>query len=76
MATQAKMPLSQDTTSTPPLFLAFESGVRTWCLGFTTGAAPRPTPQLLLFEVVPTGGVGSIPHQRTGSRVIVTFGAT
>jgi transposase len=42
MATTAKMHLSQDTTSTPTLFLAFELGVSTWRLGFTTGAAPRP----------------------------------
>jgi transposase len=42
MATNAKRHLSQETTSTPTLFLAFELGVSTWRLGFTTGAAQRP----------------------------------
>jgi transposase len=32
----------QATTPRPTLFLAFELGVTTWTLGFTTGAAPRP----------------------------------
>jgi hypothetical protein len=42
MATKAKMPLSQDTTSPPTLVLACELGVSTWRLGFTTGAAQHP----------------------------------
>jgi len=39
MATKAKTRHKQDTAGTPTLFLAFELGVSTWRLGFTTGAA-------------------------------------
>jgi transposase len=42
MATTARMHLSQETTRMPTLCLAFELGVSTWRLGFTTGAAQRP----------------------------------
>jgi transposase len=34
--------VDQETAFTPTLFLAFELGVHTWKLGFTTGAAQRP----------------------------------
>jgi transposase len=42
MATTATTRGKQETAVTPTLFLAFELGVHTWKLGFTTGAAPRP----------------------------------
>jgi hypothetical protein len=42
MATPAATRTDQATTPRPTLFLAFELGVTTWKLGFTTGAAPRP----------------------------------
>jgi hypothetical protein len=42
MATPATTCLDQATTHQPTLFLAFELGVNTWKLGFTTGAAQRP----------------------------------
>lgn len=42
MATPAATCKDQATTPRPPLFLAFELGVTTWKLGFTTGAAQRP----------------------------------
>ena len=42
MATTATTRVNQETAFTPTLFLAFELGVHTWKLGFTTGAAQRP----------------------------------
>jgi transposase len=42
MATPAATCKDQATTQQPTLFLAFELGVTTWKLGFTTGAAQRP----------------------------------
>ena len=42
MATPAATRMDQATTHQPTLFLAFELGVNTWKLGFTTGAAQRP----------------------------------
>jgi transposase len=42
MATTATTHVHQETACTPTLFLAFELGVNTWKLGFTTGAAQRP----------------------------------
>jgi transposase len=42
MATPAATRMDQATTHQPTLFLAFELGVTTWKLGFTTGAAQRP----------------------------------
>jgi transposase len=42
MATTATTRVKQETAFTPTLFLAFELGVHTWTLGFTTGAAQRP----------------------------------
>jgi hypothetical protein len=42
MATPAATHMDQATTHQPTLFLAFELGVNTWKLGFTTGAAQRP----------------------------------
>jgi transposase len=42
MATTATTRGNQETAFTPTLFLAFELGVNTWTLGFTTGAAQRP----------------------------------
>ena len=42
MATTATTHVHQETACPPPLFLAFELGVNTWQLGFTTGAAQRP----------------------------------
>ena len=42
MATPAAPRTDQATTQRPTLFLAFELGVTTWKLGFTTGAAQRP----------------------------------
>lgn len=42
MATTATTRVKQETAFTPTLFLAFELGVNTWTLGFTTGAAQRP----------------------------------
>jgi transposase len=42
MATAATTCIDQETAFTPTLFLAFELGVNTWKLGFTTGAAQRP----------------------------------
>jgi hypothetical protein len=42
MATPAATPMDQATTHQPTLFLAFELGVNTWNLSFTTGAAQRP----------------------------------
>jgi hypothetical protein len=52
MAITAKRHRSQDSASTPTLVLAFAWGVRTWRLGFTTGAAPPGT----------AGAGGSGPH--------------
>jgi transposase len=42
MATPVGTCKDQATTQRPTLFLAFELGVTTWKLGFTTGAAQRP----------------------------------
>jgi transposase len=42
MATPAATCKDQAMTQQPTLFLAFELGVTTWRLGFTTGAAQRP----------------------------------
>jgi transposase len=42
MATPAATRMDQTTTHRPTLFLAFELGVTTWKLGFTTGVAQRP----------------------------------
>jgi hypothetical protein len=42
MAIPAATCKDQATTHRPTLFLAFELGVTTWKLGFTTGAAQRP----------------------------------
>jgi transposase len=42
MATRAATCIDPQTTHRPTLFLAFELGVNTWKLGFTTGAAQRP----------------------------------
>jgi hypothetical protein len=42
MAIPAATYTDQATTPRPTLFLAFELGVTTWKLGFTTGAAQRP----------------------------------
>jgi transposase len=42
MATPAATRTDQATTHRPTLFLAFELGVTTWKLGFTTGMAQRP----------------------------------
>jgi hypothetical protein len=42
MATPVATCKDQATPPRPTLFLAFELGVMTWKLGFTTGAAPRP----------------------------------
>ena len=42
MATPVATCKDQATTPQPTLFLAFELGVTTWKLGFTTGAAQRP----------------------------------
>ena len=42
MATPVATCKDQATTPRPTLFLAFELGVTTWKLGFTTGAAQRP----------------------------------
>jgi transposase len=42
MATPAATRTDQATTHRPTLFLAFELGVTTWKLGFTTGMAERP----------------------------------
>jgi transposase len=42
MATPAATHTDQATTPRPILFLAFELGVTTWKLGFTTGVAQRP----------------------------------
>jgi hypothetical protein len=42
MATSAATHTGQATTDRPTLFLAFELGVTTWKLGFTTGVAQRP----------------------------------
>jgi transposase len=42
MTTTATPHVDQATAFTPTLFLAFELGVNTWKLGFTTGAAQRP----------------------------------
>jgi transposase len=55
MATKAQRHLSQDTTGTSTLFLAFELGVSTWRLGFTTGAAQRPRERQL-----PAGAVHTV----------------
>jgi transposase len=41
MAPTATIRVDQETAFTPTLFLAFELGVNTWKLGFTTGAAQR-----------------------------------
>jgi hypothetical protein len=42
MATPAATRTDQATTHRPPLFLAFDLGVTTWTLAFTTGMAQRP----------------------------------
>jgi transposase len=42
MATPAATRMDQEATHHPTLFLAFELGVNTWKLGFTTGPAQRP----------------------------------
>jgi transposase len=42
MATPVATCKDQATTPRPTRFLAFELGVTTWKLGFTTGAAQRP----------------------------------
>jgi transposase len=42
MATSVTTRMDQAITHRPTLFLAFELGVNTWKLGFTTGAAQRP----------------------------------
>jgi hypothetical protein len=42
MATTAMTRVNQATACLPTLCLAFELGVNTWKLGFTTGAAQRP----------------------------------
>jgi transposase len=42
MATPAATCKDQATTHRPTLFLAFELGVNTWKLGFTTGVAQQP----------------------------------
>jgi transposase len=42
MTTPARTRMDQATTPQPTLFLAFELGVHTWKLGFTTGVAQRP----------------------------------
>jgi hypothetical protein len=42
MATTATTGIDQETAFTPTFCLAFEVGVNTWTLGFTTGAAQRP----------------------------------
>ena len=39
MTTTATRRVNQETVCTSTLFLAFELGVNTWKLGFTTGAA-------------------------------------
>jgi transposase len=52
MATPAATCKDQATTPRPTLFLAFELGVTTWKLGFTTGAAQRPRERRM-----PTGAI-------------------
>jgi hypothetical protein len=42
MATPAATSTDQATPHRPTLLLAFELGVTTWKLGFTTGMAQRP----------------------------------
>jgi hypothetical protein len=41
MATTVTTRTGQDSAFTPTLLLAFELGVGTWQLGFTTGVAQR-----------------------------------
>jgi transposase len=55
MTTRAKTHLSLETTGTPTLFVAFELGVSTWRLGFTTGVAQRPRERQ-----VPAGAVHTV----------------
>jgi transposase len=55
MTTRAKTRLSPETTRTPTLFVAFELGVSTWRLGFTTGVAQRPRERQ-----VPAGAVHTV----------------
>jgi transposase len=55
MTTRAKTHLSPETAGTPTLFVAFESGVGTWRLGFTTGVAQRPGERQ-----VPAGAVHTV----------------
>ncbi len=55
MATQARTQHREDAGGTPTLFLAFELGVVTWRLGFTTGTAQRPRERQ-----VPAGAVETV----------------
>jgi transposase len=50
--------MDQATTPQPTLFLAFELGVNTWKLGFTTGAAQRPRERSM-----PAGAIHVLPEE-------------
>ena len=66
MATTATTRVHQERACPPTLFLAFEVGVHTWKLGFTTGAAQRPRERQ-----VPAGDchTGLEERRRTKSRL-------
>jgi hypothetical protein len=53
MATPAATSTDQATTPRPTLLLAFELGVTTWNLGFTTGMAQRPRERTMAAGDVP-----------------------
>jgi transposase len=58
MATPVATRKDQATTHQPTLFLAFELGVNTWKLGFTTGAAQRPRERSM-----PAGAIGVLHEE-------------
>jgi transposase len=59
MATLVSTRSAQETAFSPTLFLAFELGVKTWKLGFTTGAAQRPRERQ-----VPAGDCQTVLEER------------
>ena len=64
MATTAATRVNQETAFTPTLFLAFELGVHTWKLGFTTGAAQRPRERQGPAGRLPNGPGGDTPGHK------------
>jgi transposase len=67
MATPAATCKDQAMTQQPTLFLAFELGVTTWRLGFTTGAAQQPRERTMPAGAIPVlQGVIARAKQRFG----------